>query len=354
MNQTFKDYLFEKHILVADQEPKDTVAVIISLAEKFSIRITKGADLAEMSMIRTAANNLGEYVPEPFYRGFPDSVRELTSAQLLYDQLMHYNRTYRLGDFSEAGHSALETVYERLNFEEREDPKDFEILTEKEATEKLKEYLKDLLSSNRPLNSDQFFLAALGWNTYGADILPNWIPCKDTVIRLLYGSKDLRFLKYLKLSDTIKLLQHIQYVAYYSENLKKLNLKNQDRKFLTKVIDWFDEEDLKERPVDSSSVCDYCVCFEKRKIWCGLFHHLHYRSKQSKGLMSRFILDVRSNKNFSHYTNFERYMRNKEYKAAATYLRNWKGTSDLVRHLNYILSRCENEHEIEEVIKCLN
>ena len=356
MDIYFNNFLFTKHIFVAGKEPSShATAALIALASEFSIRITKGAELADEDMIRTAARNLGRYVPESFYRGFPESVRELTSDQILFDQLMHYTSTYGLGHFDRAGHSVLETVYDRIDFEEHTEVKDFEILTEEEATEKLKELFRDLLSGNRPLNPDMYFLVACAWTAYGKDILPEWIPCKDTVIRLLYGSKDLRFLKYLRLSDTIKLLQHIQYNTYNSENLKKLNLRNQDRKFLTNVFDWYDAHGEEGRKSGnwSNPVCDWIECYEKRKIWCGLFHHLHYKSKYKDGLMAQFMQGVRSNKNVSCYHHFERLMQAGLRKEAAAVLVNLKGESELIRHLNYILSRCESEEEIEEVLKCL-
>lgn len=357
MKDIFKEFLFQKHILVAPGDGSfttkdsrgDAFCTVTALAKKFSIRIKSRADIACKEMIADAAKFLGEYVPDPFYSGFPDSVRRLTSEQLLFDQLYHYSLTYGMGWFDVAGHSVIEEVYERIGFNEYAEPKDFDILPETEAEEKVKELIRLLLSGNRPLNADQLETMKAAYAEFGKDILPEWMPCKDTAIRLLYDFKDLDFCRFLKLSDTIKLLQYIQFTQYHSENLKKLNLKNQDRKFLTKVIDWFERADMKE----DAHYCDYLEAFAKRKIWCGLFHHIHYRNKLSYGLMGRFISDVRSNKNLSHYHHFEKYMREGNHKAAANYLKTWKGESALIRNLNYILSRCGSEHEIEEVLKCL-
>ena len=115
------------------------------------------------------------------------------------------------------------------------------------------------------------------------------------------------------------------------------------------MIDWFEDADMKT----DAHYCDYLEAFAKRRIWCGLFHHIHYRNKLNYGLMSRFITDVRSNKNNSHYHYFERYMREDNYPAAASYLKSWKGESALARNLNYILSRCKDDKQVEEVLKCL-
>lgn len=358
MKDIFKEYLFQKHILVNDSpvfyaSSKDQrtadFATITALAKLFSIRITDGADKVHESMIDTAAKYLGEYVPDPFYRGFPESVRELTSEQLLYDQLLHYTQTYGMGWFQEAGHSVVEEVYERIGFNENTEPRDFKAVDEKEAEETVKILVKEFLSGNRPLNFDQFEVIKAAYMEFSAEIIPEKIPCKDTVVKLLYESRDISLCRFLRLSDTIKLLQHIQFSKYRSENLKKLNLKNQDRKFLTMVIDWFEEADMKY----NVCYCDYTEAFAKRRIWCGLFHHIHYRNKLDYGLMERFISDVRSNKNLSHYHYFESYMREGKYLAAASYLKRCKGESALVRNLNYILSRCKSEHDVEEVLKCL-
>ena len=358
MKDIFKEYLFQKHILVCDRpvfhdsresQNADSFASVVALAKMFSIRITSGTENANLNMIEDASKYLGMDVPDPFYKGFPKSVRELTSEQLLFDQLYHYTQTYGLGWFHEAGHSVLEEVYERIGFNEHAEPKDFQIVDEHVGEQLFQTYMQELLSGNRPLNVDQIETVKAAFDYFGKDILPEWMPCKDTVIRLLYDFKNLDFCRFLKLSDTIKLLQYIQFTQYHSENLKKLNLKNQDRKFLTKVIDWFERADMKE----DAHYCDYLEAFAKRKIWCGLFHHIHYRNKLSYGLMGRFISDVRSNRNLSHYHHFEKYMREGNRKAAANYLKTWKGESALIRNLNYILSRCDSEHEIEEVLKCL-
>lgn len=353
MKGSLKEFLFTKHILVSETgkeiDPNEAFSAIIALGEKFSIRITKGANLATKEMIRDAARCLGEYVPEPFYRGFPGSVRELTEEQLLFDQLLHYSQTYGMGWFDRAGHSQVEEVYDRVcDMRERTDVRDFVILSEYEAGEALKGYLKALLGSTRPLNGDQLMFLLDGYDTYGKDILPDKIPCKDTVIRFLYGKKDLDFCRHLKLSDTIKLLQFIQIGQYQSENLRKLNLTNQDRKFLTSVIDWFVFMNF----AGTKTYCDFTECFEKRKIWCGLLHHLHYHCKIPDSMMNKFIDDIRSGKNYSAYSLMEDRMKRGYYPGAASALLQYKGESGLMRHLNYILSRCD-EHEAEEVLKCL-
>ena len=112
-------------------------------------------------MISFAASQLGQNVPEPFYRGFPESVRKLSPEELLFDQIVHYTKTYGFGRFDEPGHSIMEDFVERTAFAEKTGVKDFAVLSLPGAEEKLEEYAENLLRSTRPLSEEQFaFLSA--------------------------------------------------------------------------------------------------------------------------------------------------------------------------------------------------
>lgn len=327
----------------------------MTLAGKFGIRIRSNIMNVTISMVRDAERNLGKNVPEPFYRTFPSGVRSLTPNRLYYDQLLHYTQTYGLGWWNNPGHSVVEdltaeeTFVKGAFFESEGRPKDFNVIDEKTAMILLQNSILNLLSLNRPLSEADNEIIKEAWKDFGTSILPSEIPCKDTVIKLLYYTKDSCFCKYLKLSDTIKLLSYIQYEQYRSENLKKLNLKNQDRKLITNVINAFIY--IEQNLGSDFAVLDFMNCFEKRKIWCGLLHHIHYQSNYPA--MVGFIRDIRSNKNFSAYHDFEYHMRRGEYSVAARQLVQFKGKSDLIRHLNYIVSRCSSEKEIKEVLSWL-
>ena len=73
MKELFKEYLFTKHVLVATTEPsaKESFNTLVALANKLGINVTKGMKYASQDMIEYAAKQLGEYIPAPFYRGFP-------------------------------------------------------------------------------------------------------------------------------------------------------------------------------------------------------------------------------------------------------------------------------------------
>lgn len=355
MEQIFQDYLFTKGILVKPQDApmldyEDLVAVMLSLAQRFSIRVkSENADFLDKDMIAVAARNLGQYVPEPFYRNFPMSVKEMTGDQLIFDQLVHYAQTYGMGWFDEPGHSIFEgETRERLRILEETSPKEFRVLTETRALHELRTYILDMLSGNRPLNQNQKDIVLEAYkNGLLAALNPSFvIPCKETAVFLYYETKHSFFAKDLRLQDTIKLLDYIQYNYYNSENLKKLNLKNQDRKLITAFINGC----FARYTGEGRFVNDVRECFEKRKIWCGLLHHIHYRPSHDGA--KNFAIAIRSGVNISVYSSFEEAMKMRQPIEAAKLLKKNKGATAVARNLNYILSRCKLG-EIEEVLKCL-
>lgn len=362
MEKIFKDYLFQHHILVSEKEGTidEAFNTITALANVYSIRIVKGAKYACESMLRDAADNLGDRVPEPFYRMFPNSVRVMTPDQLLYDQLYHYTQTYGMGWFdAPAGHSIFEEetpseMADESNREkffdkmvaEKSEAKNFVIMIEDDAVAKLVEYLRELIESPRPLNEGQMRFLYEGFIKYDTAITANTnIPCKRIAVELFYLTKSIIFAKKLKLSDTIKLVEYIQNNLYGSTDLKKLNFKNKDRKLITAFIDYHLSAEHFE------GYKEVRKAFNQRKIWCGLLHHIHYKPKGR--IAQKFVKDIREGKNQSLNSGFERCMRHDRPVEAAEYLKNNEGSGALMRNMNYILSRCKNDKEIEEVISCL-
>lgn len=348
MNKIYKDYLFKKHYLVKENTPvgielKDVFATLFTLANKFGIKIVQGVEYAHPDMIQEAADMLGEYVPEPFYRGFPESVRRLTPDQLLFDQLYHYWCTYGSGDFDgDADHSLFEETFEKTAFKEHTTPKLFTIVTEAEGCDIVIKEAKSLLSNSRPLSEGDYDFVKQAWTDFNNYILPEWIPCKKTAIQLLYDTKSMQFVNYIELPDVIKLAEYIQYTQYGSEKLNKLNLKNQDRKLITRVLDKLFDDSF-----------EYRSFFEKRQTWKGLLHHIHYKARNANS--SEIISDLRNPEvhNMSFMSMFERLMRYSSPVAAAEYLADRKGAGALIRNLDYILSRCNTDEEVKEVLACL-
>ncbi len=336
MKKIYIDYLFEKHLMVSEgEESKNPLETLFALANLFNIRIVKGDKLVRDYMIRIAADQLGENVPEPFYRGFPQSVRQLTSDQLLFDQMIHYITTYGLGNFSEAGHSLFEEQFERTAFKEGADIKEFTIVTKEEAEAILSESVNNLLAGTRPLSDEQYELVKTYIIDYGFNA--EYIASKNTCVRLLMDTHILAIADYMVLSDVIRLVDEINYREYANTNLKKLNLKNQTRKFITQVIN---------RMFETGRV-DIRNCFEKKKLWNGLLHHIHYKAVSEEA--QKFVDAMRGKVNDSVYSEFERHMTAKNIRAAIDTLKSGKGSAAVIRKLNYMISRCGSLEDLQYI-----
>ena len=110
-----------------------------------------------------------------------------------------------------------------------------------------------------------------------------------------------------------------------------MNLKNQDRKFLTALLD----------RMFRSGRCDICTCYEKKQLWNGFLHHIHYQPKNEEAEI--FVHAMRTKGNESVYSEFEKLMQENRYQEAAELLQEKKGTSALLRNIDYILSRMNRE-----------
>lgn len=336
MRKIYTDYLFEKHYLVSEgEESKNPLETLFALANLFNIRIVKGDKLVRDYMIRVAADSLGEDVPEPFYRGFPQSVRQLSPDQLLFDQMLHYITTYGLGNFSEAGHSLFEEQFERTAFKEGAEIKEFSIVTKEEAEAILEESVNNLLAGTRPLSDEQYELVKAHIIDFG--LRASDVASKNTCVRLLMDTHILQFADYLYLSDVIRLVDEINYREYGNTNLKKLNLKNQTRKFITQVIN---------RLFETGKV-DVRNCYEKKKLWNGLLHHIHYKAVSEDA--EKFVDAMRGKVNDSVYSESERHMTAKNIRAAIDSLKAGKGSAAVIRNLNYLISRCESLEDMQYI-----
>ena len=163
--EAFDNYLFTKGYLVNwdGEDRQDCVRALYALGSVYGIKIVRNPQLTVWSMVRTAQNCIGEKVPTPFYIGFPKSVAKLTEEEQIIDRMIHYAVTYGLGDFSQPGHSVLEEEFERLAFREHTEPKEFEIVEEKEALPEQKQ-IKEINTGNYCVEAPLLFevLKSLG------------------------------------------------------------------------------------------------------------------------------------------------------------------------------------------------
>ncbi|MBR4760488.1 MAG: hypothetical protein IK078_10140 [Lachnospiraceae bacterium] len=355
MRQIFLDHFFYKSILVSQKHPEfvfqsdacdDIVRVdetgrlqfetIYALANLFGIRIRSGHKLVQPYMIKELNKRIRIPVPEPFYKGFPASVRKLSSDQLLFDQLVHYAITYGFGDFSNPGHSLFEEQFERTAFQENTTTIDMDVISEDEAILQLKEMVGNLLSGTRPLSSPNFELICAFLEDY--DFVPEQIASKNTLVNLLLKTRSASLLDHMMLSDVIRLVDELNYYQYGNKNIKKLNLKNQDRKWITSIID----------RLIATGKCDIRTCCEKKQRWNGLLHHIHYHASTPEG--QQFVNIIRGKENLSVYSAFEKAMSEKNISAALEALKTGKGSGAVLRNLNYIISRSETMEDFQQIL----
>lgn len=342
MQALFKEYLFTKNILVFEGQEKspDAASTLISLYALFNIRITQGAELAQPEMIHLADDQLGSHVPAPFYQGFPQSVRNLSKEEKLFDQLLHYTVTYGFGCFSQPGHSLLEEAVRRSIFAQLTEEKYVTIVPQEQAVQILKGYVKNLLAGTRPLSDSQYEMVKEYLLTYQPAL--SHCASKNTAVRLLLDTRDPAYARFLSMSDVIRLVEELNYREYDCTNIRMLNLRNQDRKFLTAVID----------RLLSSQKCDIRTCYEKKALWAGLLHHIHYRPKTEAG--RQFADCMRGPGNESVYAEFEKALAAQDIQTAVLALKQGKGSGAMLRNLNYIFSRCQTPEEREFVMQQLN
>ena len=342
MDQVFKDYLFTRgYFVYEEEETKYQAETVVSLAQLFGIEIVSGYEHAEPDMIRVASRNLGRNVPRPFYEGFPGSVLEMSRDQLFLDQLIHYTVTYGWGWFNEPGHSIFEGEIKRKIFGELVIPKPYKIIPEKEAEQFLLDSVDSFMCSSRPLSDSQYRLVHdYIESDYGYEVTQ--CACKDTVIRLLLDTRKTRFASFLTLSDVIRLVEQLNHDKYGSYKINKLNLKNQDRKLIIKVMDHIFE----------NGRCDIINCFEKKRQWAGLLHHIHYRPVNEKA--EEFVAAMRGRENRSVYARFEAALKAGDIRKAIEELEAGKGSAAVLRNLNYLFSRCETEEDVSTVLNAIH
>lgn len=341
MEAKFKEFLFEKCILVHEKgRPLDkTNDVLLSLMTLFAIRVKEGFTLADKQLIEEVSEYLGVRVPLPFYRGFPQSVRALSPDERLFDQLWHYAMTYGFGNFDEAGHSVMEEYLERVAFKEEVEVRDFVIVEEEEAYARLSAYVTALLASSRPLNERDFALVKAYLTKFP---MPDTIASKNTAIRLLVELRDPAYAVFLTLSDVVKVVDYINYSVYENRDLKLLNFKNRDRVFIARILD----------AILDDGIVNFRECFEKKAIWRGLLHHIHYQPKCARGI--DFVSMIRGKGNISVYSAFEARMSEGDTLGAAELLSEKKGSGALLRSLHYLLSRAQSEEEVRSILSLVD
>lgn len=328
MKTEFKNFLFNKNILVCESQEankidqEEAALLCTALMSKFGYNVIQGGEMMTRDVF-TFVNDKLDYEPaEPFYRGFPDSVKKLCPKEFLFDQLFSYYKTYGLGNFSEAQHSVLEDEpVKRIALLKSFTTKNVKVVTEEEAKEIVLGAVKDFCASSRPLSFDSFDLVVSAINEY--NFIPE-IKSSNTAIGLLIETRKVEFSNQLKLNEFPKVVEELNYRCYDNKNVKGLSLRNKDRKFLISILD-----KMLSCEVTAS---DLILCLEKRKIWKGILHHLHYSNK----LLQSYIYDDSIS---SFMGTFERKIEKCSFAETVECLDAHKGSAAVIRNLDYIVSR---------------
>jgi hypothetical protein len=333
MKELFRDFLFNKNILVADRECEDkelSSLLCTALMSKYGYNVVKGNSYMSKNLFTYVASKIDNDPVEPFYRGFPESVEKLCPEEFLFDQLFSYYKSYGLGDFSEEQHSVLEESVKRIALLKSFTVKNIVILDEEAALEKLTDCIKDTCKGSRPLNESQYQIVLEFIKEYR--IFPE-IKSSNTSIRLLIDTKCIYISDNLNLNEFPKFVEELNYRVYSNKDIKKINLKNQDRKFLKNILN---------RMLSVATTQDVIQCIEKRRVWKGILHHLHYNNDKLQNIIYRDYLK-------SHTGVFEMYLNEGNVIEGIDYLKETKGASAVMRNADYILSKC-NYSIVDEVI----
>ena len=331
------DALFNHGILAGNGDHPQEVAV--ALADRLAIDVRGDVSALDPACIRTAARNIGLHVPEPFYRGFPESVRELPAHALLVDQLLNYMLTYGIGNFEgPSSHSLVEAVRERMPLDDRDVVwRQMTVMGTDEAREKARMLATSTCAATRPASDEELALVCALMESDPCFEIPQ-VTGRDTRVRLAEATRDTRIVRQLETDDVIVLVRLLSDAAANGTN--RINLRNQDRKLVTMAIDH-----ALEVPVTGSRLAR---AFERRARWCAILHHVHYRPRNAGA--RKFVAAMRSGENHGDLSRFERLMAEGDVVRAARFLAESKGQGALLRNLDYVASRA-SEGQLDVILE---
>ena len=331
-------------------DQKNFVSSIIGLAKLFNIEVNGDIEHLDETSIHTAQRNIGYDVPEPFYRGFPESVRNLTSDQRLIDQAIHYLLTYGIGLFNSApSHSLFEEPITRKLFSESTTIRKMTVVSPEKANELILEWVNAILASKRPASAEEMALIISTIKTTPDFKIDN-VACKETLVQLTEATRDNTFLKFFKLENVLDLTEWLAFNEYCHDtyrwhpknnNIYNLNLKNRDRKLITRALNTVFSREL--------TLDEKYLCYEHKKAWAGLLHHIHYKPINDNA--ASFAKTMRGRENKSRMSTFEKLVAQGQVVKASAYIANKKGQGALIRHLDYLISRANSPKEIAGIVQ---
>ena len=350
----FKYYLFKRNILVRDStdtdilDDEDTSLWCSALMLKFGYNVVSGKKNMTSKVFAYVGNMLNVNIPAPFYHGFPESVKELTDDEILFDRLLSYYKTYGLNDFSEPVHSVLEdNPVERVALLKSLRTVNVEVVNEEQAEAKLNTIVINILKQSRPLSNDDFNFVLDYMKNYSF-VMPEKIGSKDTVIKLLVNFREPEYAKYLTLKQFPDFVEELNFEVYHNPDVKKLKFRMPDRRLVAKVLRKLlkNESNIVEATRD---------CLEKRQIWKGILHHIHYKvsCRNDSSNEGYFFKTIYNDSSRSVSSWFEQAIKDHNACEAVNVLINNGRVTEAYRHLNYITVNARDKEDLNNALWAL-
>ena len=381
MKDTFISYLNSHNILVADDSLsvkrstysgyEGIFSVIDYALHEYGVFFNKGVELINASVLQQLDDLFDERREDSFYRGFPMTVKELSSGQIIIDRAVVYAMTYGIGNFDFTPESLYERGFKR-NEKDKGDfvYKSFSILTEEEAYEVLAGYIKGLLSYTRPLNDTQLNVLTeyytLTNETYLCvhnltfkDIMKT-VPTvgRDTAMVLLQKTGDVElFARSIGLLNIPRYVEHlICGKVIYTKNsgtwgngyrmskrmeLRSFHLSSQERRQIASILDYL----LKvEVDVAFMNICK--LALEKRRAWKSILYEIHYKPKTESAVY--FTSEI-FGKSKSIASLIEKKIANGNMATAAELLLVHKGKNAVLRNIVRLIAG-QDEATIQHIL----
>ena len=212
MEKLYLDYLFRKHRLVhGKEEASNPEEVVKKLRDEFNIIVVKGQELADQSVL-------------------------------------DFDKTIKL---------------------RKTDDRNFEIITEQEAMDMISESCRVLMSYSEHITNKRYELLKEWLKSSGKR--PEDIRHKATAAKLAADTRDMYYAKFLTTKHVLTVVRRINETDYKNNNIRNLNLKNTDRKFIEKLI----RETIRNSSKTEEGILPVEVK-KKKRDWNGLLHHIHF------------------------------------------------------------------------------
>lgn len=342
MREIFRQKLIEKNLLVGEETGNsDYIEANYLLYNKCNVIVEDGYKNVTLDNVKEIEKALGVNTAEPFYRNFPNSVKEMSDLELFADQVLHYIGLADKSVFEqEMGEKVAVDVKKCIATK-----KVFNCITEKQAVKELDNIVQAMLSASRPLSNDDFDFIADAINEYDFEVAN--VKSKTNLVKILnYVEKNNltyvynNLVKTLKMSDMYKVVECILLERCYRADMKRLKLANQEVKLIRKLMN----------VISDNGNIDILNCLEKRQFFIGLTSYIHVGKKYDSKKLIKFAEEIRDKSNRSVYSTFKKFLSENPIKAVK-YLAKYKGVTVILRNLKFIIDNCKTLKEAEDVVE---